>query len=211
VAPDDRDQGLQWGEGRRSALRLTAILLAALGALAACAEDSPSSAAPTTTTMSSSLTPTTSSSEATFVSTLYGYTIESAPWSGLPASAAWDGTGSPGSADPTVDRLYTADNKLAFAYGGPSDAGLSDFVAESRSTAAAARGCAVKPEATRRVTISHEPGIIDETHCNGVFALSAFVVHNGRVLVVFTFDQPGHEAAMRDWFGSLARHVAFDE
>jgi hypothetical protein len=210
VAPDDRDPGAPTDERQKAAARLVALLLAAVGIVAGCSEDSPSSAAPTTSATSSAMSSATSADGAPFVSTTYGYTITSPLWSGLAASASWDGTGSPGSADPIVDRLYTADNRLAFAYGGPTDANLPEFVADSRSTAAAARGCAVKPEATRRVTISGEPGVIDETHCNGVFALSAFVVHAGRALVFFTFDQPGHEAQMRSWFGSLVSQVAFD-
>ena len=201
VAPDHRDPSLPTDARHRSAARVAALLLAAAGVVAACSDDSSSSAVTTTTATSSALTTATTtatpSNGGVFVSTTYGYTIRSPLWSGLGANASWDGTGSPGSADPTVDRLYTPDNRLVFAYGGPTDASLPEFVADSRSTAAAARDCPVKPEATRRVTISGEPGVVDETHCNGVFALSAFVVHAGRAVVFFTFDQPGHEAAMR--------------
>jgi hypothetical protein len=218
VAPDDRDLGQATDQRHKSAARLVALLFAAAGVVSACSDDG--SAVPTTTATSSALTTATTTTATTttattsdgavFVSTTYGYTIRSPLWSGLGANASWDGSGSPGSADPTVDRLFTADNRVAFAYGGPTDASLPAFVADSRSAAAAARGCPVEPEATRRVTISGEPGVIDETHCNGVFALSAFVVHAGRALVFFTFDQPGHEAGMRRWFGSLVSQVAFD-
>ena len=36
------------------------------------------------------------------------------------------------------------------------------------------------------------------------------VIHAGRVYAFFTFDQPGKEAEMRAWFGSLIQAVAFD-
>lgn len=142
------------------------------------------------------------------MSATYGYTITSPVWSGLQANQSWDGDGSPGSADLTVDRLYAAEGQNVFAYGARTSASRAEFVTDSRSTAASARGCPVKPEATRHVTVSHEDSVVDETHCDGVFALSAFVVHAGHVYVFFTFDRPGNEAAMRAWFGSLRRHVS---
>jgi hypothetical protein len=188
------------------------LLLASLGVLAACGgDDSPSKATAGSSSVSTSAPTTpTSSSDQLFVSTTYGYTITSPDWSGLQASQSWDGTGSPGSADPTVDRLYAGDNQNVYAYGGPASASLDEFVSKSRSTAATLRGCAAKPEASSAITISDEPAVVDETHCNGVFALSAYVVHAGRAYVFFTFDRPGHEATMRAWFGSLMRHVSFD-
>jgi hypothetical protein len=45
---------------------------------------------------------------------------------------------------------------------------------------------------------------------DGVFALTAFVIHAGRVQVFFTYEQPGNEAAMRAWFGSLLENVSLD-
>jgi hypothetical protein len=43
-----------------------------------------------------------------------------------------------------------------------------------------------------------------------VFALSATTIHDGQVYVFFTYDQPGKEAEMRNWFRSLVKAVSFD-
>jgi hypothetical protein len=43
-----------------------------------------------------------------------------------------------------------------------------------------------------------------------VFALSAATIHAGHVYVFSTYDQPGKEAEMRDWFRSLLQAVSFD-
>jgi hypothetical protein len=43
-----------------------------------------------------------------------------------------------------------------------------------------------------------------------VLALSATTIHDGQVCVFFTYDQPGKEAEMRNWFGSLLQAVSFD-
>ncbi len=40
--------------------------------------------------------------------------------------------------------------------------------------------------------------------------LSAITTHAGQVYVFFTYDQPGKEAEMRDWFRSLLQAVSFD-
>ena len=129
---------------------------------------------------------------------------------GTSASAAWDGTGSPGDGDPTVDTLVGPEGQRAFAYGKQSKATLQKFVSTARATGAQVRPDCAKPEATRATTIDHEPAIVDEIHCpaeTGVFALSAFVVHGGRVYVIFTYDQPGDEVGMRAWFGDLIQKI----
>jgi hypothetical protein len=41
------------------------------------------------------------------------------------------------------------------------------------------------------------------------FVLQAVTTHDGQVYVFFTYDQPGKEAEMRDWFGSLLQGVSF--
>ena len=143
-------------------------------------------------------------------SELYGYVVESPDWSGRSASIAWDGKGSPGSGDPTVDILHASDTKQAYAFAGPTTATLDEFVAASREANAAARSCPVTPAETHSVTVADEPAILDEMVC-GVFALSATVIHAGDVYVFFTYDQPGKEAEMRAWFGELLQAVAFDE
>jgi hypothetical protein len=148
-----------------------------------------------------------------FVSKLYHYALKPPDWIGTSAQTAWDGTGSPGDGDPTVDYLVGPDSHRAFAYGEPTKATLKEFVATSRAASAALRQCPVKPEKTGTTTIGDEPAVLDQTHCppgNGVFALTAYVIHAGRADVFFTYDQPGKEAAMRAWFGSLLKTVSFD-
>ena len=185
-------------------IALLALFTAAVGVLAACGgNDSASS----TTTSSAAAPPTTSTTtQQSFVSDLYGYSVDS--WTGTSAKTAWDGTGSPGDGDPTVDSLSGPEYQRAFAYAGPTKATLKEFVAKGRRTNAQLRGCPAKPEKTESTTIDGEPAIIDELHC-GVFALSASTIHDGQVYVFFTYDQPGKEAEMREWFRSLVEAVSF--
>ncbi|MDX6594119.1 MAG: hypothetical protein QOJ13_3315 [Gaiellales bacterium] len=190
--------------------RLAAFAVLVIVSAAGCGGSSStqSSGAATSTGTSTASTTTPTPASGPFVSTLYGYTVESPDWTGVVATTAWDGTGSPGSGDPTVDRLVGPDSQQAFGVGAPTKATLEKVVAKARATNASARGCP-KPEAIRRTTVANEPAIIDEGHCNGVFVLSAYVIHAGRELVFFTFDQPGKEAAMRAGFRSLLKTLSF--
>ena len=182
-------------------IALLALFTVAVGALAACGgNDSASS-----TATSSAAAPTTTAQQS-FASDLYGYSVDS--WTGTSAQTAWDGTGSPGDGDPTVDSLSGPELQRAFAYAGPTNDTLKEFVAKGRKANAHLRGCPSKPEKTETTTIDGEPAIIDELHC-GVFALSASTIHDGQVYVFFTYDQPGKEAEMRDWFRSLVSAVSF--
>ena len=181
-------------------IALVALFSAAVGVLAACGGNKA-----TDSTTSSTAAPATTAKQS-FASDLYGYSVDS--WTGTPAQTAWDGTGSPGDGDPTVDTLSGPESQRAFAYAGPTKATLKSFVAKGRRTNAQQRGCPAKPEKTETTTIDGEPAIIDELHC-GVFALSASTIHDGKVYVFFTYDQPGQEAAMRCWFRSLVKAVSF--
>ena len=183
-------------------IALLALFTAVVGVLAACGgSDSTGS-----TTTSKAASPATSTVKQSFVSDLYGYSVDS--WTGTAAQTAWDGTGSPGDGDPTVDSLSGPELQRAFAYAGPTSDTLKKFVAQGRKTNAQLRGCPSKPEKTENATIDGEPAIIDELHC-GVFALSASTIHDGEVYVFFTYDQPGKEAEMRDWFRALVSAVSF--
>jgi hypothetical protein len=186
-------------------MALLAVFTATVGVLAACGGND---ATGSTTTSPAAAPSTTTTAGQPFVSGLYGYSIDSTDWTGTPAQTAWDGTGSPGDGDPTVDSLSGPEFQRAFAYAGPTKATLKTFVAKGRRTNAQLRGCPAKPEKTESTTIDGEPAIIDELHC-GVFALSASTIHDGQVYVFFTYDQPGKEAEMRDWFGSLLQTVSF--
>ena len=185
-------------------IALLAVFTTAVGVLAACGGNE---ATESTTTSSAAAPPTTTTTvQQPFVSDLYGYSVDS--WTGTSAQTAWDGTGSPGDGDPTVDSLSGPELQRAFAYAGPTKATLKEFVAKGRRTNAQLRGCPAKPEKTESTTIDGEPAIIDELHC-GVFALSASTIHDGQVYVFFTYDQPGKEAEMREWFRSLVAAVSF--
>jgi len=187
------------------ALLIGLLTLTAVGVLAACGGKN--DAAGSATTSSAAASPTTTTAQQSFVSDLYGYSVDS--WTGTSAQMAWDGTGSPGDGDPTVDILSGPELQRAFAYAGPTNDTLKEFVANGRRANAQLRGCPAKPEKTETTTIDGEPAIIDELHC-GVFALSANTIHDGQVYVFFTYDQPGKEAEMRDWFRSLVKAVSFD-
>ena len=190
---------------------LLALLTAAVGVLAGCGGNrgtgstTTSAAASPATTAETTTTATTA--EESFASDLYGYSVDS--WTGTSAQTAWDGTGSPGDGDPTVDSLSGPELQRAFAFAGPTKVTLKQYVAKGRKTNAQLRGCPEKPERTESTTIDGERAIIDELHC-GVFALSATAIHDGQVYVFFTYDQPGKEAEMRDWFRSLIKEVSFD-
>ena len=185
-------------------IALVTFVPAASGVLVACGDNE---AAHSTTTSPSAAQPTTTTtSQEPFVSDLYGYSVDS--WTGESAKTAWDGTGSPGDGDPTVDSLSGPKSQRAFGFAGPAKATLKRIVAKARRTNAQLRGCPSKPEKTESTTIDGEPAIIDELHC-GVFALSATAIHDGHVYVFFTYDQPGKEAAMRAWFRSLVKDVSF--
>jgi hypothetical protein len=186
-------------------IALAALCTAAVGFLAACGGND---ATGSTTTASAAASPTTTEkAEQSFVSDLYGYSVDS--WTGTPAQEAWDGTGSPGDGDPTVDSLVGPEGQRAIAYAGPTKLTLKKFVAKARKTNAEQRACPAKPEKTETTTIGGERAILDELHC-GVFAISADAVHKGQVYVFFTYDQPGKEAEMREWFGSLLQAVSFE-
>jgi hypothetical protein len=173
--------------------------------VAGCGGSSASSPASVSVRVSTT-TPTAASGD--FVSTLYGYTVKSPDWSGIVATAAWDGKGSPGSGDPTVDRLVGPSSLQAFGVSTPTTSTLEAFVAKARASNTSARGCPT-PEATVHKMIGGEPAIIDEGRCNGVFVLSGYVIHAGNGLVFFTFDQPGREAAMRIGFLTFLKSIAF--
>ena len=196
--------------GALSIVASTTSLLAGCGSSSTTTASTATVAAPVQTLPIATTPPTTTVAPAgPFRSDLYGYRVTSPDWTGKSATTAWDGTGSPGNGDPTVDFLYGPDNQQAYAFGGPTTATLDEFVAASRAANHAARSCPEVPAATASVTIDGETAIVDEVNC-GVFALSATVIHAGRVDAFFTFDQPGKEAEMRAWFGSLIQAVAFD-
>lgn len=182
-------------------------LVAAVGVVAACGEKEVTQ----TTITSAAATPRTTAakSQQHFVSDLYDYSVDS--WTGTSAKTAWDGTGSPGDGDPTVDSLTGPNSEWAFGFARLTKDTLKKFVAKARVANSKAHPCPINPEATRYATISGEPAIVDEEHCPGAggpFVLQAFTKHAGHVYVFFTYAPSGNEPAMRGWFGSLLEAVS---
>lgn len=199
-----------------SVLTVSAVALAACGSSSSTSE--PSSVTVTTvvpTTFATTTPSTTVAPNGPYRSALYGYVVTSLDWTGRSATIAWDGTGSPGDGDPTVDALIGPQGHPVYGMAAPTTATLDEAVASARAAAHASpyHPCPAAPEVTRPTTISGEPAILDEIHCPdpaGVFALSATVIHAGMVYAFFTFDQPGKEAEMRIWFASLLQTISFD-
>ena len=190
-------------------IALLALFTAAVGVLAACGGND--ATGPTTTSSAAAPPTTTTTAQQAFVSDLYGYSIDS--WTGTSAQTAWDGSGSPGDGDTTVDSLSGPELQRAFGFSEPTKDTLKKFVAKFRVADSKVHPCPVKPEASTRTTIAGEPAVVFEEHCpagGGPFVLQALTTHAGQVYVFFTYDQPGKEAEMRDWFGSLLQAVSFD-
>jgi hypothetical protein len=190
-------------------IALVAFVSGAVGVLAACGQDEATRS--TTTSPTAAPPKTAATSKQSFVSDLYGYSVDS--WTGKPAKKAWDGTGSPGDGDPTVDSLTGPNSEWAFGFARPTKDSLKKFVAKFQVADSKVHPCPTKPEASRRTTISGEPAIVHEEHCPGAggpFVLQAFTTHAGHVYVFFTYGPSGNEAAMRDGFGSLLQGVSLD-
>jgi hypothetical protein len=196
--------------------RIVLMILSVAGLIACGSDGSTSSTSGvavvgSTTSLASATEPATS-----FRSALYGYTVDSPDWHGRPATEAWGGPGSPGNLDPTADTLLGPDGRQAYVLSTPTTMTLDEFAATNRAAAHAnvAYPCPAAPEATGPTAVGGEPAIIDEIHCPdaaGDFVLTAYVIHSGRAYEVFTFDQPGHEAAMRAWFSQFLNTIAFVE
>jgi hypothetical protein len=148
-----------------------------------------------------------------FVSAHYGYVVTSDEWTGMDASKAWDGTGSPGDTDSTVDTLEDPEGHAAFAFAEATDMTLRRFADAFRRTNATVHPCPVEPDRTGSITIGHERAILDEMYCptsGGPFVLTAFVIYAGDAHIFFTYtNAAGNEAPTRSWFGSLLREISF--
>jgi hypothetical protein len=190
-------------------LRFPIALVASIAVLTACGGGGSPSTLPSATPPTSSPT---SFLATAFHSTRYGYSLTSTAWTGTEATTTWDGTGSPGDADPTVDTLLGPEGQRAFAYGEPTKLALSSLVEALRKTDATIHPCPITPEATSSPTIGGEPAIVDEEHCpaaGGPFVITAYVIHAGRAYIFFTYSiPPGTEDFTRAWFEPLLRLIS---
>jgi hypothetical protein len=149
-----------------------------------------------------------------FVSEHYRYKINSTDWIGRQAQTTWDGKSATGDSDPTVDTLYGPRLRRVWVVSAPTTHTLKAYAAANRKTNAKAHPCPKTPEDIHTQRIDGETAIVDATHCppsGGVFALNAVVKHDGRIYLLFTYDQPGREAYMRRWFSDLLDSVSFDD
>ena len=160
-------------------IALLALFIVAVGAPTACGGND---ATGSTATSSAAAPPaTTTTTQQSFVSDLYGYSVDSC--TETPAQTAWDGSGSPGDGDPTVDSLSGPELQRAFGFAEATEDTLKEFVARFRVTDSKVHPCPVKPEASTRTTISGEPAIVFEEHCpagSGPFVLQASRLTPGR-------------------------------
>ncbi|HXJ65638.1 MAG TPA: hypothetical protein VNN79_17920 [Actinomycetota bacterium] len=208
--------------------RFPVVLMAAVGLLVACSGSSPqstpspattavsSSAPPPTTAASSSAPATTAATPARpFVSASYHYAVASTDWTGTDASRVWDGSGSPGNADPRVDVLDGPHGVEAYAFGEPTSKTLEQFVAHARAVDAKVHPCSSQMPSTTTTTIGGAPAVIHSGYCpppGGPFVIGAYVVHAGRAYVFLTVSiPPGSGPFTRHWFLGLLREVRFTD
>jgi hypothetical protein len=196
--------------------RRIVLMIMSVAGLVACGSDGSTSSPSAVSVVATTRPPTTTTELATpFHSDLYGYTVDSPDWHGRPATEAWGGLDSSGNLDTTADTLLGPDGRQAYVLATPTTMTVDEWAAASRAAAHAntAYPCPAGPSATAPTTVGGEPAILDEIYCpdaTGDFALTAYLVHSGHAYDVLTFDEPGHEAAMRTWFGELLNTIAFD-
>jgi len=193
-------------------------------ALAACSDGSPTPAversvsAPESSTgtgVSPSSAPATTAATAgqPFVSASYHYTVTSTDWTGTDAGKTWDGTGSPGNGDPTVDILDGPEGVEAYVFGEPTNETLEQFVAEASTANAKVHPCTAQMPPPTTTTVAGAPAVLEQGHCpppGGPFVISATVVHGGRAYVFFTVSiPPGSEHFTRNWFLPLLTEIRF--
>ncbi len=148
-----------------------------------------------------------------FVSASYHYTVRSTDWTGTDAKKVWDGTGSPGNGDPTVDVLDGPHGVEAYAFGEPTGQTLQQFAAAARAAKAKVHPCSAQMPPATTTTVGGAPAVLQQGHCpppGGPFVISATVVHAGRAYLFFTLSiPPGSEAFTRHWFLPLLSEIRF--
>jgi hypothetical protein len=194
-----------------TARRLAALLMLTVVLPACGGGSSPSSAASRSAnpTLASTPTPTPTA----FTSSHYGFTVTSTDWTGTDATVSWNGKGSPGDQDPTVDTVVGPEGEQAYAYAEATKEDLQQFAARSRAVNATVHPCPAKPQVSTTTTIGGEPAILDQEHCpapGGPYVITAFVGHGGRAYVFFTYSIPaGTDGFTRQWFVSFLKDVSF--
>jgi hypothetical protein len=120
---------------RRRPLAALPLVTASLVVLAACGSDGPTAEPSSATAVVEATVATTTTPAITevpsepFRSALYGYVVTSLDWRGRSATIAWDGTGSPGDQDPTVDALIGPQEHPVWAMAASTTVTLDESVA----------------------------------------------------------------------------------
>ncbi len=182
----------------------------------AVASPSPSAAAaPSTvagavgsTGASRSASPSVASSPATFLSKVYGYTVTvPAGWLTTPATAAWDGIGSPGIDDAHNDQWDSGTGPAAFARANPFAGDLAAYTRDAISRTATYHGdtCPPTPASNDPTTIGEKPGSLLTWNC-GILINIAVTVDHG-VGYFFVFRDPSVKAATDPTDGATFKSI----
>lgn len=177
----------------RSALILTVV------ALVACSTGSPSgSVSPSAYTVPSiSPSPSPLAQMTSFASETYGYALTLPEgWTGVQASARWDGKGSPGAIDTVADQFLGPADTSAWAFAAPTRKGLRAYVKGTIEGTFEDHGdtCpAATPDAQHPIDIGGQPGTLLAWDC-GLLINQAVTVEHG-VGYFFGLRDPSVHAA----------------
>ncbi|HEX2755679.1 MAG TPA: hypothetical protein VHM48_09460 [Candidatus Limnocylindrales bacterium] len=213
-------------------VRATTYLAAAL-VVAACSSGSPaarpssspaSAASPPASTVAAtaplipapSVAPSAAASPTVFTSKTYGYSVMlPAGWTGVQATAVWNGTGAPGSDTPEGDRFLGPAAPSSWALVTPKSKDLAGYAKEWVDATAKYHGdtCTAPPEAVDPIMIGSEPATLLSFNC-GILINGAVTVHKG-IGYQFGFRDPSVQAATdpadRMTFLELLRSVQFPD
>lgn len=205
------------GNGQRRPVRegpaLFALLITA-AVLAGCA--SPVTAGPgATPTRTRAAAASTPAAARTFTSRHYGYTAAlPAGWSAnRPATRQWNGKGSPGYEDTTVDLFYGPGSLQAWAMAAPTKQSLAAYARATIRAAHAAHPCPAVPQTTQAITIGGAPAQLMGMDCpagSGFLVETAVTIHDGTAVVFASQDpagtpatHPADRAAFRNFLGGI--------
>ena len=174
------------------ALALAGCSAATVAPPAASPGPSPSATATAAASVGPSQTAPTPTPAGPFQSAFYGYTFEGPGWSGVSATAKWDGSGAPGDGDPVVDTL-SGPLHHSFAFGEPTTLGLDAFADALNAANATVHPCPQSLQ-THAATIDGAPARIDV--CPGpVPVWTAYVIKAGRAVVIVDYEPVPEQAA----------------
>jgi len=131
-----------------------------------------------------------------FTSKIYGYSLTvPAGWTGVQASAAWDGNRAPGHEVPQADQFIGPAAASSWAYAAPTTKDLAGYVKERIAANAAdhAATCPATPDAEDPIEVGGAPATLLAWNC-GILINGAVTVYNGTGYL-FGFRDPAVHAA----------------